>query len=155
MRKIAVMLCGLAVLAVAAGDPPGFVLFKSSDLKNIDQQLGQKLTPQKTATQQLENFGSHSMMIAHMEGSGQAEIHENLTDIFIIQSGEANLTVGGKVLGGQTTAPGEVRGTSIEGGVTKRLGAGDIVHIPAGTPHHTQVEPGQKVTYFVVKVREK
>jgi mannose-6-phosphate isomerase-like protein (cupin superfamily) len=155
MRKTAVVLCSFAGLVVAAGDPAGFVLLKSSDLKSIDKQLGQKLTPQKTATQQFDNFGSHSMLIAHMEGSGQAEIHENVTDVFIIQSGEANLTVGGKVLGGQTTAPGEVRGTSIEGGVTRRLGAGDIVNIPAGTPHHTQVEPGQKVSYFVVKVRAK
>jgi mannose-6-phosphate isomerase-like protein (cupin superfamily) len=155
MRKIAMVLCSLAGLAVAAGDPQGFVQWKSSDLRNIDQQLAQKLTPQKTATQQFDNFGSHSMLMAHMEGSGQAEIHENLTDVFIIQSGEANLTVGGKVVGAQSTAPGEVRGTSIEGGVTKKLAAGDIINIPAGTPHHTQVEPGQKVTYFVVKVRVK
>jgi mannose-6-phosphate isomerase-like protein (cupin superfamily) len=90
-----------------------------------------------------------------MEASGQAEIHENVTDVFIIQSGEASLTIGGNLIGRQTTAPGEIRGTALEGGATRRMEAGDIINIPAGTPHHTQVEPGKKVTYFIVKVRAK
>jgi len=143
----------LAGFAVGADDPPGFALFKSSDLRNIEQQLAQKLGPGKSGSEQLGNYGTHTMMLAHVEATGQAEIHENLTDIFVVQNGEASLTVGGRLVGGQTTAPGEIRGTSIEGGVTKKLGAGDIVNIPAGTPHHTQVGPGQKITYLVIKVR--
>ncbi len=155
MRRMVVLLLALAGFAVGADDPPGFTLLKSSDLKNIDQQVAQKFGPQKTGTQQLGDYGTHTMMLAHVEATGPAEIHENLTDIFVIQSGEASLTVGGKLVNGKTTAPGEIRGTSIEGGVTKKLGAGDIVNIPPGTPHHTQVGPGQKITYLVIKVRAK
>jgi mannose-6-phosphate isomerase-like protein (cupin superfamily) len=145
----------LAVFGLCADDPPGFVLFKASEIKGMQQQLAQKLTAQKTATQQFNNFGTHSVMMAHMEASGVAEIHETVTDIFIIQSGEASITVGGNVVDAKGTAPGEVRGTSIQGGVTKKVGAGDVVNIPVGTPHHTQVAPGQQVTYLVVKVRAK
>ena len=155
MSRILFSVLALAGIAACADDPPGFVLFKASELKGMQQQLARKLTPQKTATQQLNNFGTHSVMMAHMEASGVAEIHETVTDIFIIQSGEASITVGGKVVDAKSTAPGEVRGTSIQGGVTKKVGAGDVVNIPVGTPHHTQVAPGQQVTYLVVKVRAK
>ncbi len=63
--------------------------------------------------------------------------------------------VGGKVIGGKSTGPGELRGTSIQGGVSKKLAAGDIVNIPVKTPHQTLVKAGQKITYFVVKVKAK
>ncbi len=155
MLRTSVLLFALLGLAVCADDPPGFAHFRTADLRAMEKELAQKLTPQKLATQQLNNFGTHSIMMSHLEASGVAEIHETLTDIFIIRSGEATLTVGGKVLDAKTSAPGEIRGTAIAGGVTKKLVAGDIVNIPAGTPHHTQVAPGQQVTYMVVKVRAK
>ena len=63
--------------------------------------------------------------------------------------------VGGTVVGGHTSAPDEIRGTSITGGEKKILGAGDAVHIPAKVPHQMLVANGKKVTYFVVKVEEK
>jgi mannose-6-phosphate isomerase-like protein (cupin superfamily) len=45
-------------------------------------------------------------------------------------------------------------GTAISGGVESKLGAGDIVTIPAKTPHQMKLEPGKQVTYFVVKVTQ-
>ncbi len=155
MRKMAGLWLAVTGLAVGAGDPPGFALFKASDLKAAEQQIVQKLGAQKSALQELGDFGTHRIMVSHVEATGPAEVHENLTDIFIIQSGAASLTVGGRLVGAKSTGPGELRGTSLEGGVTRTLGVGDVVNIPAGTPHHTQVGPGQKITYLVIKIKAK
>ena len=46
----------------------------------------------------------------------------------------------------------EILGASIKDGVRKRLGAGDMVHIPARTPHQLLVAPGKQFTYAVVKI---
>ena len=54
----------------------------------------------------------------------------------------------------RTTAPGEVRGPSVKGGTAQELKAGDVVHIPANTPHQMLVAAGDTVTYFVVKIQE-
>jgi len=35
----------------------------------------------------------------------------------------------------KSTAPGEVRGSGIEGGDTRQLSKGDVLIIPAGVPH--------------------
>jgi quercetin dioxygenase-like cupin family protein len=40
------------------------------------------------------------------------------------------------------------------GGTSHKLAAGDVVHIPANTPHQLLVEPGTQFTYFVVKVNQ-
>jgi hypothetical protein len=60
--------------------------------------------------------------------------------------------VGGEVEDGKTTAPGEIRGPSIKGGARHALSPGDIVHIPARTPHQVLVPSGGRFTYFVIKV---
>jgi mannose-6-phosphate isomerase-like protein (cupin superfamily) len=72
----------------------------------------------------------------------------------VIQSGECTLTVGGALVDGKNTSPTEMIGTSITGGVDSKLGAGDIVTIPAKTPHQMKLDPGQQITYFVVKVTQ-
>jgi mannose-6-phosphate isomerase-like protein (cupin superfamily) len=54
----------------------------------------------------------------------------------------------------KTTAPNEMRGPSIKGGMEKPVAAGDIVTIPAKLPHQVKLAPGKEFTYFVVKVTQ-
>jgi mannose-6-phosphate isomerase-like protein (cupin superfamily) len=152
MKKILPL---LILFPLFAADPPGVVVWKASELKAKDKELAGKMTDKKIATVTLDTFGNHYTMLAHREGDGEVEVHEKMADVFVIESGEATLIVGGTVVGGHTSVPGEIRGTSITGGEKKTLGAGDAVHIPAKVPHQMLVANGKKVTYFVVKVEEK
>lgn len=83
-----------------------------------------------------------------------AELHETESDLMVIVTGNAELIVGGTMPGAKTTAAGEVRAPSIEGGVRQKLSPGDIVHIPPKTPHQMLLDPGAQITYFVLKVKE-
>jgi mannose-6-phosphate isomerase-like protein (cupin superfamily) len=143
-----------AGFAAPAGGPEGFNLWKNADLKAYSKTLAAKMGTTKTATEQLTSVGNYSFMVAHREGSGEAEYHLTQADIMVIQSGEASLTVGGSVVAGKNTSPTEIRGASITGGTDTKLGAGDIVTIPAKTPHQMKVDPGKQITYFVVKVTQ-
>jgi glc operon protein GlcG len=86
------------------------------------------------------------------EAPGKAEIHTRDTDIIYALAGSATLVTGGLVVGGETIAPDEVRGSAIEGGEKRRLRAGDVIIVPNGTPHWFQ-EVAAPFTYYVVKVR--
>jgi mannose-6-phosphate isomerase-like protein (cupin superfamily) len=145
----------LVPLAMFAADPAGFTLWKSAELKGYEKKLSPKIDAQKVASQTLAQYGSHLTMIAHREGSGEAELHRKMADLFVIESGAATLVVGGRIPKERTTGPGEVRGPSIEGGARHPMAAGDVAHIPANTPHQLLLDPGQQVTYFVVKVETK
>lgn len=83
-------------------------------------------------------------------GPGQSEIHDKETDTFYVLEGEATFVTGGKVVGGKTTAPNQTRGTGIEGGQTMQLKKGDVVIVPAGTPHWFKEVP-KSVVYYTVK----
>jgi len=153
MRLILLALMA-AVVALPAGDPAGFKVWKASELQGAAKKLAPKIDTKKVATEQLGNFGNHSFMVAHREGNGEAEYHETQADVFIVQSGEGSLIYGGEVVDGKTTAPNEIRGPSIKGGQKVKLGPGDVVHIPPKTPHQAMVEPGKQFTYAVVKVTQ-
>jgi mannose-6-phosphate isomerase-like protein (cupin superfamily) len=141
------------VLPAFAADPPGFALWSAAELKGIDKKLSEKVDSQKFASQQLEKFGDHYTMLAHREGDGGAELHETEADIFVVESGSATLIVGGEIVAAKTTAPNEVRGPSIKNGVERKIGAGDIVHIPAKTAHQLKLSGGKSFSYFVIKVQ--
>ena len=86
------------------------------------------------------------------DGAGQAEVHVKDTDIIYMLDGSTTFVTGGTVVGGKTTAPDEIRGTSVEHGDTRRLGKGDVIIVPNGTPHWFKDVDGP-VLYYVVKVR--
>jgi len=87
---------------------------------------------------------------SHRDGPGMAEVHEKDTDILYVLKGSATLVTGGKLVDGKVTATDEVRGARIEGGETRQLVPGDVLVVPAGTPHWFQAVGGP-FDYYVVK----
>jgi len=107
-----------------------------------------------SASETLEKYPHHYMMLAFRSKSGGGEVHQSFADTFTILDGHATLLTGGEVVAPKTTGPGEIRGGSVKGGSSQELHAGDIVHIPAGMPHQMLVAPRESITYFVVKIEE-
>src|SRR5712691_11997573 len=64
-----------------------------------------------------------------------SEMHDNTNHVFIIMDGEAEFITGGKLVEPKATEPGQTRGTGIEAGVSHHLTKGDVITIPAKTPH--------------------
>lgn len=72
---------------------------------------------------------------ARRGGPGQVEVHEKETDIIMITDGEATFVTGGAMVGGKMSKAGQWLGSDIQGGESRHLTKGDLVVIPAGTPH--------------------
>lgn len=127
-------------------------VWKAAEIDKRGNALAQKLDAQKVASEVIATEGNRTFMVAHREGSGIAEWHETQADIMLISVGEVTMVHGGTIVDGKTTAPGERRGPSIQGGTEVKLGPGDVLHIPAQVAHQMKLDPGKKVTYFVAKV---
>jgi len=89
--------------------------------------------------------------VASRTAAGQVEVHEKETDIFYITSGEATFITGGTMVGGKLSKAAQWLGTSIDGGVTHTMTKGDIITIPAGTPHWFK-EVKTPIFYYMIKV---
>lgn len=155
--KVRVLLVVLFVSAISvrASERSGFALWKASTVKKSSEELSHKIDAQKFAWQELGTYENHLIGISHREGDGSAELHETQTDIMIVDEGNATLIVGGTMVAPNTVKPHEVRGTAIEGGETKEIGPGDIIHIPSNIPHQLKIAAGTRFTYLVIKVDNK
>ena len=83
---------------------------------------------------------------------GLAEVHSLDTDIIYVLQGSATLVTGGTAVGAKETAPDEIRGSRIEGGVTRELSKGEVIIVPNNTPHWFKDVNGEFL-YYTIKVR--
>jgi mannose-6-phosphate isomerase-like protein (cupin superfamily) len=128
--------------------------YSPADLAAMEKTLEQKADASGLATETLKKYASDYTMLAFRSKSGKAELHEKFADFYFVVGGEATLVSGGHIVNSATTAPGEVRGDSVQDGRETRLKKGDIVHIPANIPHQLVLAKGATFQYFIVKVQE-
>jgi uncharacterized protein GlcG (DUF336 family)/mannose-6-phosphate isomerase-like protein (cupin superfamily) len=98
--------------------------------------------------------GSDKYMVhtSRRDTAGMAEVHLKDADIIYVQEGAATFVTGGTVMEGKNIAPDEIRGSQISGGETRQISQGDVIIVPAGTPHWFKEVPAP-LTYYVVKAR--
>jgi mannose-6-phosphate isomerase-like protein (cupin superfamily) len=157
MKALLFCLFALALPLLTAQEtvPEGFQHWTADSLKQLDQTL--KVEAGKNAhhigMQRLGDFPNDTFMLSRREADGIVEWHENQADIFFVQSGSATLLVGGTMVGGELTEPHEKRNGTIQGGIRRKLSAGDVVRIAPKVPHQLLLDGTQNFTYFVVKVK--
>ena len=148
------MMTTLGQWALAQDAAPTPDRYSPAELMAMEQKLAQKKDATGTATETLKKYSTDYSMLAFRSQSGKAELHEKFADFYVVVDGSATLVSGGTILNGAPSAPGEVRGDSVEGGKEMKLKKGDIVHIPANIPHQLVLAKGDTFQYFIIKVQE-
>src|SRR4030088_2486626 len=92
---------------------------------------------------------------------GGVAVHFKVTEIYHVMEGAGTLVTGGTMVNAKMRPADAVSvrledgpgasGTSIQGGVTRKIKAGDVVVIPAGVPHWFSEIDGS-ITYVVMRV---
>jgi mannose-6-phosphate isomerase-like protein (cupin superfamily) len=154
MISIAMLLSLAGASVVAAAGAPAFSLWNADTVKQVAQELAGKLSPQGLASKKLADMGNYNFGLALRRQSGSVEVHKKTADIFVIESGEADLVTGGTVVNPTESSPNEIRGSAIQDGVEHHVVAGDVLTIPAGMPHQMKVAPGKEVLYMAIKVAQ-
>lgn len=102
----------------------------------------------------LAHYNGHYTMLTARTGSGGGELHQHYADFLIVVDGEGTEMTGGTMVDPKTGPGGEIRGKTLEGATPHLLHKGDVIHIPAGTPHQAIEAPGQSIIIYVIKVEE-
>jgi mannose-6-phosphate isomerase-like protein (cupin superfamily) len=92
------------------------------------------------------------IVLAQRREAGPAEYHDVNNHVFIFVEGEATLIVGGTMVDPKRTAPNQMRAPSVTGGTTYHLSKGDVITIPAKTPHWFKEVPTKTVAYYAVNI---
>ena len=90
------------------------------------------------------------IVLAQRRSAGEVEVHEKTNHVFIVVEGEAMFVTGGTLVGARETGSGQRRAASVQGGQTHHLTKGDVITIPAKTPHWFKEVPTQTIAYYAV-----
>ena len=153
---ILLIIATMAIAKMPVVQLPNFAHWTAKELNGYEPRLRKEVSgPLKTSSVKLADYGSSNVAITRREANGIPEVHAQMDDYFVVESGEATLVIGGEVVNAKQVGPGETRGDSIKGGERRKLTTGDIVHIPTDLPHQLLVDNGKLFTYFVIKVKAK
>ena len=95
------------------------------------------------------------VVLANRREAGTVEYHEHTNHIFIMVDGEATFITGGTMVGAKRTSPDQMTATSIDGGQTFHLSRGDVITIPAKTPHWWKEISTKTVGYYAINIESK
>ena len=94
------------------------------------------------------------IVLANRRRAGEVEVHEKTNHVFIIVEGEAVFVTGGTLVDARDTAPGQRRAPSVQGGQVHRLTKGDVITIPAKTPHWFKEVPTGTIAYYAINTEQ-
>jgi mannose-6-phosphate isomerase-like protein (cupin superfamily) len=157
VKLLPLLLVLCAAAPVSAQSTQEIVYWPASTLRDYSATLKGRQTAKQTmsASEILSDLGNHKFEILRRDGSGMGELHQNWTDIFIVQGGEATILYGGSVEEARDTGNGEIRGPKHVGGKSQKVSAGDVLVMPPGVAHQTIVDPGKLFFVLIVKVQRK
>ena len=139
--------------AQALAQTPGVQAVSAEQVATLVQSLhAQADATNGTATGDLARYPGYYTQLVYRNRNGVVEIHNQFDEIMIVIDGKATVITGGTAQNVKTTKPGELRGASIQGGTPAEMKKGNLVHIPANTPHQVFVPSGGSVTYIDVKI---
>lgn len=98
------------------------------------------------------NDRNYMVHTSRRDKPGLAEIHTLDTDIIYVMEGSATFVTGGTAVDTKEIAPNEIRGSRIEGGVTRQLSKGQVIIVPNNTAHWFK-EVNGAFLYYTIKVR--
>ena len=154
VHETALVLLSRCAAPALAQSKSEVIYWPASTLSGYSATLKGRQAEKKTmsASEILSDLGNHKFEILRRDGSGAGELHQNWTDIFIVQSGEGTILYGGSIEDAKDTGNGEIRGPKHVGGKSQKVTAGDVLVMPPGVAHQTIVEPG-KFFFMIVKVQ--
>jgi len=148
MRIVAVALLAMMSAAQTPAPPPAPATYMSEQALMATLKEAEKTAPaMHTAPVKLAD---HYRINIVRRTTGQGAIaHPDGTEVHHIIEGTATFVTGGTIV---RPGSGNGRGgtATIEGGVSRRVGKGDVILVPAGTPHWYKDLEGS-ITYLEVR----
>lgn len=153
MRAAVCLALALAAPGVAQPVAPDAASLASSPaIRAKVEATGRAMKPgQGFAWQPLVQANGWTAGLEFWKVPGKPAVHPDDAEYTIVIAGAGTMVSGGRLVDPSTTNPGLVEGSRIAGGTERPLAPGDVILIPAGTPHWFGVS-GDRLVLLGIKL---
>jgi mannose-6-phosphate isomerase-like protein (cupin superfamily) len=128
-----VVLLALSISARQGQKTPGAATIVTA--ADVAAMIAKSPSDKNTLGQKLIQLGSYSVNMEHRVMGQAAAVHEKEAEFFYVIEGAGTIVTGGKLVEEKRTNDANLSGTSIQGGVSKKISKGDWIMVPEGVPH--------------------
>ena len=140
----------LAQTGAPAADPTSFA--RGADVQaQLRQMLSEMKPDQGFMWRPVVRDGANVAAIEIWKKPGRPAVHPDQAEYAIVLEGAGTLISGGVMADPKVSNPTLVEGSRIEGGVTRPLGPGDVILVPAGVPHWFGIT-GERLVLLGIKL---
>lgn len=159
-RLAPVALLALSAFGQAPKDVAPGVYVTPGDMKHEMDTAPNPAATLKDRPVRIVRSGDHNIGVANVKrtsGDTTALIHDKIDEIYYILEGSGTLTTGGTVVAAEQTGKSDTigpgwRGKSIQGGTSRHVEPGEVIFVPAGTPHMFTAMDGNEVHYLIYRI---
>lgn len=131
--------------APKAPEPGSPAIYKSAEALAAALKSN-KPTAGGMTTSGVANTDQYRINIVHRAQAAGAIAHAGNTELHYIIEGSGTVVTGGKIVPAKDGKP-----ASIENGVTQKVAKGDVIIVPANSPHWYSQIDGAAITYLEVR----
>ena len=158
------MLSLIALLATLAAEPqqppvPAIFITKAEHEAVLKEQIEKAVVDQPIKSSDVRGGRASVAMLHRVKPEANALIHDHVTETYYILKGSGTIVTGGSLGDAKpydltrVNAGMSQQGTR-QGGESRRVGPGDIIIVPAGTPHSFSQLDGP-ISYLVYRFEPK
>ena len=155
MRNQVLALSFLAALAVPAlsrsAEPQMFMNHKEI-MGLIDKAKADRKGDAPLVAEPILLMAPYRAQLEYRPGTAPAALHEKDAELFVVLQGAGNIVTGGKIVDEKRVNANNLSGPSIAGGKTQSVGVGDMLIVPANTPHQVIPTGGAPIVIMTMHV---
>jgi len=146
MRSVLLaVLLGLAVPVTAQAQEAAHPTKLFANAAEVDAALAKAKADHKgdstNTSEVLVSVGPYPVQLEYRTGTTSPSVHKGRAELIYVVQGGCTLVTGGRLEGAKEGAGGNMSGTSITGGSSRKVAKGDYVLVPPDTPHqYTDVQ---------------
>ena len=149
------VLAAVAVPAIAqAAEPAPMRTFMNNKeiMGLIDKAKADRKGDAPLVSEPILSMAPYRAQLEYRPGTAPAALHEKDAELMVVLQGAGNIVTGGKLVDEKRNNANNLSGSSITGGNSQAVVAGDMLIVPANTPHQVIPTGGAPIVLMTLHV---
>jgi mannose-6-phosphate isomerase-like protein (cupin superfamily) len=144
----------LASSAVAQqpAPPPNTFMSNKDIMALVDKAKADRKGDAPLVAEPILQLAPYKAQLEYRPGTSPAAFHEKDAELMVVLDGTGNIVTDGKLVDEKRVNANNLSGSSIAGGVTHAVVKGDMIIIPANTPHQVIPTGGAPIVIMTMHV---